>query len=50
MPSGRVDDNFPDENQNLIDELVAKYHQLSTLEMETFHLYAFSRTFLAFTE
>ena len=38
---GRIDPNFDDRNDSLIDEIAAKYPQTGTLEMETFQLYLF---------
>jgi uridine phosphorylase len=35
---GRTDPNFIDHNETLIDELIAKYPKMTTLEMESFHL------------
>ncbi|GAA6043978.1 hypothetical protein JCM8097_003417 [Rhodosporidiobolus ruineniae] len=35
---GRIDANFRDENETLIDDLLVKYPECSSLEMETAHL------------
>ncbi len=35
---GRTDPNFIDHNETLIDELIAKYPKMTTLEMESYHL------------
>jgi uridine phosphorylase len=36
---GRIDDNFNDENKNVIDSLLAHYPNATTLEMETYQLF-----------
>ncbi|CAG8434804.1 11762_t:CDS:2 [Ambispora gerdemannii] len=36
---GRQDDNFRDENHNLIEQILAKYPDTQSIEMETFMLY-----------
>lgn len=40
---GRSDNHFDDRNQTLIDAVVAKYPDVATLEMETFHLFDLAR-------
>lgn len=41
---GRIDPNFNDHNADLVDKLVEKYPQISTLEMETFQLYQLAQS------
>jgi uridine phosphorylase len=36
---GRVTDSFDDYNETLIDEVLERYPEVATLEMETFHLF-----------
>lgn len=40
---GRQDSNFDDRNESLIDDISAKYPEIATLEMETFHLFDLAR-------
>jgi uridine phosphorylase len=36
---GRIDSKFDDRNGQLIDQILEKYPQTGSLQMETFHLY-----------
>jgi uridine phosphorylase len=40
---GRVDPCFDDRNASLVDELMAKHPNLTTIEMESFHLFDLAR-------
>jgi uridine phosphorylase len=40
---GRQDDNFRDENETLVDDLVAKYPTICAIEMETHQLFSLAQ-------
>ena len=40
---GRIDPNFNDENQDVIQKIIQKYPNAISLEMETFQLYSLSK-------
>jgi len=41
---GRIDNNFDDHNEELLDKLASKYPEVKSLEMETFHLLDLARS------
>jgi len=40
---GRIDNNFDDHNEELLNKLTSKYPEVKSLEMETFHLLDLAR-------